>query len=240
MGIRALFGVSAMVYGIASLLSPHEGMWLRFAPLGTPVATVLVWLLAILQVAGGIGLAFRPAAKVSALVLGAIYGLFALLCIPPVFMSLKNYLEFIDFGEQLAIAIGAFAVYAALDTNGKRAVRRANVLRIGLGICAVTFALAQIVYLQYTASLVPAWIPPNGVFWTNLTTAAFGLAAIALLIDVKARLASRLMGLMLVLFGVLVWVPRMAVHPAAPGLWTEFSSNYLIAAAALAVAEIVK
>ena len=44
------------------------------------------------------------------------------------------------------------------------------------------------------------------MFWAILTTVAFGLAAIAILINWQARLAMRLMALTLGLFGVLVWV----------------------------------
>jgi hypothetical protein len=139
--------------------------------------------------------------------------------------------------EQLAVVCGALAVYAA----GERDAARANVLgraaRSGLGVCAVSFAWAQVVYLQYTASLVPAWIPPNQVFWTNLTTLAFALAAVAMLIDRQARLAMRLLAAMTALFGVLVWLPLIAAHPAMLSNWSEISENYLIAAAAWLVSE---
>jgi len=43
--------------------------------------------------------------------------------------------------------------------------------------------------------------------WAILTTIAFALAAVATLINRQARLAIRLMALMLALFGVLVWIP---------------------------------
>ena len=52
-------------------------------------------------------------------------------------------------------------------------------------------------YRHDTAALVPKWIPPNQMFWTILTTIAFALAAIAILINRQARLATRLMTLML-------------------------------------------
>jgi hypothetical protein len=61
--------------------------------------------------------------------------------------------------------------------------------------------------------LVPKWIPPNQTFWAILTTIAFALAAIAILINCQARLAMRLMTLMLALFGVVVWIPRLIARP---------------------------
>jgi hypothetical protein len=78
------------------------------------------------------------------------------------------------------------------------------VARLGLGVCAISFTLAQIFYLRFTADLVPRWIPPNQMFWVILTTIAFALAALAILINRQARFAIRLMALMLLLFVVLV------------------------------------
>jgi len=67
---------------------------------------------------------------------------------------------------------------------------------------------------------------------------AFALAALAILINRQARLAIRLMTLMLVLFGVLVWVPRLIAHPEAHLNWSEFGLTFLIAGAAWVVADL--
>jgi hypothetical protein len=111
------------------------------------------------------------------------------------------------------------------------------VARLGLGISAISFALMQALLLRDTASLVPKWIPPSQMFWAVLTTIAFALAAIAILINRQARLATCLMTLMLGLFGVLVWIPRLFAHPESHGTWSEFALTVLIAGAAFMVAE---
>jgi len=67
------------------------------------------------------------------------------------------------------------------------------------------------------------------MFWALLTTIAFALAAIALLINRQARLAIRLMTMMLVLFGVMVWIPRLIAHSEAHLNWSEFALTFLIA-----------
>ena len=89
-----------------------------------------------------------------------------------------------------------------------------------------------------TANLVPTWIPPNQTFWAIVTTIAFAPAAIAILINRQGRLAIRLMTLTLALFGVLVWIPRLIVHPEAHSNWFEFSLNFLITGAAWMVADL--
>ena len=111
--------------------------------------------------------------------------------------------------------------------------------RLGLGVCAISFTLSQILYLRVTADLVPTWIPPNQLFWAILTTIAFALAAIATLINRQERLAIRLMTLMLALFGVLVWIPRLMAHPETHLNWSEFALTFLITGAAWMVADTI-
>jgi hypothetical protein len=103
----------------------------------------------------------------------------------------------------------------------------------------VSFTLAQAIYLRETAGLVPAWIPPNQMFWAILTTVFFALAAIAILINVKTRLATRLLTIMVVLFGVLVWIPILIARPDAHLAWSEFALTVLIAGAAWTVGDAI-
>jgi hypothetical protein len=53
------------------------------------------------------------------------------------------------------------------------------------------------------------------VLFLTLHDDRFALAAIAILINRRARLATRLLTLMLALLGVLVWIPRLIAHPNA-------------------------
>lgn len=107
------------------------------------------------------------------------------------------------------------------------------------GICATSFALYQAFYLDYTATLVPKWFPPGQMFWTVATTVAFGLAAAALLINRQALLATRLLTLMLVLFGLFVWVSALLADPHSHSNWGEFTENYAIAGAAWILADLL-
>src|SRR5260370_21006129 len=104
------------------------------------------------------------------------------------------------------------------------------------GICVVSFTLEQLFYLSATASLVPKWIPPGQMFWAMATTAAFALAAIALLTGFMARLASRLTTAMIVGFGLLVWLPALFANPHSFLNWAEGSVPLAIPASAWLVA----
>ncbi len=226
---RILFGVSAILFGIITWMWRDADTWQNaILRLGAIVA-----ILAVAQIAGGIALPFARTARAAAIVLGVVYALFSIACIPGIIAKPNVYVEYGGFFEWFSLVCGALAVYAATEANATIG----RFARIGIGLCAVSFTLAQIVYFRFTASLVPTWIPPNQTFWTILTTIAFGLAAIAILLNVRARLALRLMTLMLALFGLLVWVPQLIAHPSAHGDWSEFALNFLITGAAWTVAE---
>jgi uncharacterized membrane protein YphA (DoxX/SURF4 family) len=233
---RIILGGAAILFGVVSLMWHGSDMWQRLRPIGMPFAAIVAWCLAIAQVTGGVAIMYARTARWASILLGAVYLLFALACIPGMIAAPANYGSYVDFFEQLSIVSGALGMYAIADTHELRSAMLGRLARIGLGVCAVSFAWAQVVYFQYTASLVPTWIPPNQVFWTVLTTIAFALAAIAILVNCQARLAIRLMALMMALFGVLVWVPHIVAQPAALSNWSEFGSNYLMTGAAWTVA----
>jgi hypothetical protein len=235
---RFLFGASAVLYGIIMLMWHDADTWQGLPFLTLPLGAILGACIAIAQIAGGVGITYARTARVGSIVLGIVYVLFCLGCVPGMIAKPTVYGEYVGFFEWLALVFGALAVYAAVEMGASPPAALERAARIGLGICTVSFMLAQIAYLRYTASLVPMWIPPSQMFWTILTTVAFGVAAIAILINVRAQLAMRLMTLMLALFGILVWVPRLLAHPEAHGNWSEFAVNFLITGAVWAVAEV--
>src|SRR6202041_2756947 len=79
--------------------------------------------------------------------------------------------------------------------------------RLLFGVCLVVFALAHLFYLKPTADAVPAWLPPNQVFWAYFTAAGHFLAGAAILSGIAAQLAARLLTGMFIVFGVLVHAP---------------------------------
>jgi uncharacterized membrane protein YphA (DoxX/SURF4 family) len=234
---RFVFGASAVLSGVIALMWHDADTWQSLAkfwslPFGLAVGGCLM----VAQIGGGIALASPRTARFASLLLGAVYVLFSLICVPGIVAAPKVYVQYGAFFEQFSLVSGAIAVYAATEPDAARAALAGSLARIGMGLCAVSFTLAQIFYLRFTATLVPAWIPPSQTFWAIATTVAFALAAVAMLVNRRARLATGLMTLMLALFGLLVWVPRLIAQPAAHGNWSEFALNFLITGAAWTVA----
>jgi hypothetical protein len=234
-----VFGASAALFGVIALLWHDPDTWQSLSKIWSlPFGSIIGECLMVAQIAGGIGLAYPRTARLASIVLVAVYVLFSLACIPGILAKPAVYAYYGSFFEQFCLLCGAFAAYAATETNAAQAEALSRVARLGLGLCAVSFTLSQIFYLHLTAELVPTWIPPNQLFWAILTTIAFALAALAILTNRQAGLAIRLMTLMLALFGGLVWVPRLIAHPQDHLNWSEFALTFLITGAAWLVGDL--
>ena len=220
---RLLFAASALLFGIITLLWRDADTWQNDT---LRLGAVIGACISVAQIVGGVALAFARTARFAAIVLGIVYAIFTLACIPAIVAKPGVYVEYGNFFQWFSLVCGAIAAYAIAEPNAGTAITLGRIARLGLGICTVSFMLAQIVYLHFTATLVPTWIPPNQVFWTDLTTVAFGLAAVAILLNIRARLALRLTALMLTLFGLLVWVPHLFGHPELHGNWLLIRAQF--------------
>jgi hypothetical protein len=236
---RIVFGASAVLFGVIALMWHDSETWQTLRQIWSlPFGAIIGGCLMTAQIVGGIGIQYPPTLRLASVVLGVVYLLFSLACIPGIIAAPAVYAQYGSFFEQFSLLCGAIALYAATEANAARAVVFGRLARLGLGVCAISFALSQMFYLRVTADLVPKWIPPNQMFWAILTTIAFALAAIAILINRQARLAIRLMTLMLALFGVVVWIPRLIARPEAHLNWSEFGLTFLITGATWMVADL--
>jgi hypothetical protein len=237
---RIFFGASAVLFGVIALVWHDAATWQNLQHIWSlPFGTIIGGCLMAAQIAGGIGIQYPRTGRWASVVLCVVYLCFSLAWAPDIVAASNIYERYGgSFFLFFSLLCGALALYAATEANRARAAVFGRLARLGLGICAISFTLGQILLPRETAHLVPSWIPPNQMFWAILTTVAFGLAAIAILINRQARLAMRLMTLMLALFGVMVWVPRVIAHPKAHFNWSECVLTFLITGAAWVVADL--
>ena len=237
---RIVFGASAVLFGVIALMWHDADTWQTLRQIWSlPFGAIIGACLMTAQIAGGIGMQHPRTVRLASVVLGVVYLLFSMACIPDIIAASSTFERYGgSFFQQFSLLCGAIALYAATEANPATAIGFSRLARLGLGVCAISFALSQVLYFRLTADMVPKWIAPSQKFWAILTTVAFALAALALLLNRQARLAARLMTLMLALFGVLVWIPRLIAHPQAHGNWSEFGLTFLITGAAWMVADL--
>jgi hypothetical protein len=227
---RHVFGVAALIFGIITLIWHDYSDW--------PQVRYLVYAAAAAQIFGGTAIQFRRTAKMGAAVLGAAYLFSALLCLPEIVTAPKVYNSWGNFFEQFSLVAGAAIAYGSSSSVWSRETLD-RIGRILLGICTVSFALEQAFYLDATANFVPKWFPPSPMFWAVTTTVLFALAAVALLTNRMALLATRLLTLMLVLFGLIVWVPLVLADPHSHTNWNEITETFAIAGATWILADLL-
>jgi hypothetical protein len=227
---RRVFGLAALAFGVITLAwhDYHDAHQLRYLVFVASAALIL----------GGAAMQFGRTAKAGAAVLVAAYLVFALLCVPGIIAAPRIYNSWGNFFEQFSLLTGAAIAFARWSWawSPETLKRSGGVL---LGLCAASFTLEQAFYLQATAGLVPKWVPPNQMFWAVATTVFFGIAAAALLTNQMALLATRLLTVMIVGFGLLVWVPLVLAGPRRHANWSEGAETFAIAGATWILADLL-
>jgi hypothetical protein len=235
---RYVFGAAVVASGLVMLVWRDYHLTQVGYLLNATDGPAFVYAAAAAQVFGGIAILFRRAARIGAVVPGAVYLVFALVCVPRIIAAPQIYDRWGNFFEPFSLATGAAIVYARFSSNwAPEAVRRIG--RILFGVCTASFTLEQAFYLRATAELVPTWLPLGQMFWAIATTVAFGLAAVALLTNCKALLATRLLTLMVVLLALLVWIPLVVSDPHSHVNWSELAESVAIAGAAWILADVL-
>jgi uncharacterized membrane protein YphA (DoxX/SURF4 family) len=236
---RHVYGFAAIIFGTLTFVWRDINAWRQIIPFGeVPYPEIFLYIAAAIELFGGVAIQWAPTRRIGAFSLGSIYFIFALLSVPHIVASPLTYDGWGSFFEQFSLVSGALVVFGATNPNNHRgAPTLARIGYVSFGICVVSFALEQLAYLSVTASLVPKWIPPGQMFWAGTTTIAFALAAIAILFGRAALLASQLLTVMLIGFGLLVWLPIVISHPHKLFNWTESAETLAIAGAAWIVTD---
>ena len=227
---RHLFGVASLAFGLITLVWHDYNGWHqpRYLVYATAVALIL----------GGAAIQFPRTAKTGAAVLTVVYLVFALQCLPGIVAAPRIFNSWGNFFEQFSLVAGAAIVYARLS-SARSPETQTRIGRILVGVCTASFTLEQAFYLHPTATLVPKWLPPNPMFWAVATTVFFGLAAVALLTNRMALLAARLLTIMLLIFGLVVWVPLLLSDPHSHTNWSETAETFAIAGTAWILADLL-
>jgi uncharacterized membrane protein YphA (DoxX/SURF4 family) len=232
-----VYGAGAVALGVIGLVwGDFATNWQRVQG-NVPYRSALACITAVYELAAGGAIFWRRTAQGGALMLAALYSIFALLWVPQILGSPRVYDVWGNFFEESALVIGGVVLYAWLaPPDSVWAKRRAQMSRL-FGICAISFALEHLFYISGTASFVPRWIPPGQLFWAIATAIFFLLAAIAILLGFMAGLACRLLTAMIVGFEVLVWAPRLFTFPHEHFSWAGNGICLALAGAAWVVAD---
>lgn len=248
---RFAFALAMIGLGVITLASDDFALPWQPIPAWLPWYSGVAYASGFLLLAGGIGLLFQRAAAVCALGL-AVYLLVgwvlpqALKLAP----SISSIGAWLGFCETLAVLSGALMLWAKLSEQTLFAgsmqplsIRRNIVVaRILFGACCVVFGLSHFAYADFTAGMIPAWMPER--LWLAYITGAGHIAAgLAIVFTLLPRLGAALEALMMSAFVCLVHIPSIGASPPlawAPTdriQWTALFWALALASAAWVMAE---
>jgi uncharacterized membrane protein YphA (DoxX/SURF4 family) len=243
-------GLFAIALASVAILSLSYG---DFVPRGQAFPTWIAWRetwiygSALIILAASAGLCFSRTALPSALTFCAYETVWTLICALPVLSTPLSIGAWYGVCEAVTPLIGAWILYAMLrwpsrelpmPTGSKRAVRVAQAV---FGLTCVFYGWSHFAYADYTAGMVPTWLPGRLAF-AYLTGLGHIAAGIGIAVGILPRLAATLEAIMMSLFGLLVWVPSFFAQPrpdwATPpqNQWSELVVNVVLAACAWMVA----
>ena len=156
---------------------------------------------------------------------------FAALHLPRAFASWQHIGAWNAPAEITYLAMGGVALFATGASTLRGTLSR--IARILAGASALVFGLAHFNYIDFTASFVPAWIPPSQVFWAWATGAGHLAAGLALFSGYQARLAATLHAAMMGSFAVLVHLPRVIANPEKHEEWIMLAVSSGLAGSAV-------
>jgi len=246
---RSLVAVACAALGILSLAHGE------FAPLGQVIAAGNVargvWLYGsacLLLLASA--LCFLPTVLPSVLIIGAYEVAWAILSTHQIRASPLSIGAWYGFCEAMSSLVAPTMLYVAYQLqasndsrprpSAERARTAARILaaaRIVFGLTCVFYGVSHFVYADYTASMVPRWLP-GSLALAYFTGMAHVAAGICLIVKLVPRLAAALEALMMSAFGLLVWVPSFFMQPrpkwaTPPGnQWSELVVTLLLATSA--------
>ncbi|WP_262408495.1 DoxX family membrane protein [Sphingomonas sp. JC676] len=206
---------AAGAIGLAVITFLYRDFALQWQPVpaGIPRRETLVLVSAALLGLGGL-LALLPRAGFLRLLLPLQYLVWALALHVPVVVAKPAVGALLGFAETFALATGGMALFL-----GRRPGNMRTVLRILFGLCPIVFGISHLAYADFTASMVPAWLP-HRLYWAYFTGGAHIAAGLAIVSGVAAPLAATLLAVMCGGFVVLLHAPRVVAAPSSRLEWT--------------------
>jgi len=230
----ALYAFGAIALGIIGFVFHDFARQWQSVPDGIPMRMTFVYLSALLLLVGGAALLVRRTERLGALLLAGFYGLWVVAFhLPNAVASWKHIGVWNGPAEITYLAMGGVALFA----TGAGTLRNtlSLVARILAGSSALVFGLAHFNYIEFTATFVPAWIPPNGEFWAWATGGGHFAAGLALVSGYQARLAALMHAAMMGSFVLLVHIPRVIANPEKHEEWIMLAVSSGLAGSALLI-----
>ncbi len=237
-----LFNIGRIFYGIAmagigfQIIYYHDFPYWLLPPKHSwiPGLVMIASIFGILFVLTGACIVFEKKTRAASLLTGTVLLLiFCFYFIPYEFMASSRYMHLLQWEnaeKELAFCSGAFIIAGCYsETNEIPFYRFLGKLilfwPILFSIPIISFGILHFLYAKDVADYVPSWVP-NHMLWTYLAGTALIVSGLAIILKIKSRLAAFLLGIMILIWFIVLHVPRVIASPAAY-LGSEITSAFI-------------
>ena len=232
-----VYGGGAIFLGLLGLVSADFATtWQNVGP-KIPLRVPLAYLAAVIELAAGIALFLPRAARLGALTLTIVYSVFTLIWVPKALVNLGDYDPIGNVFEEFSLVAAGLVLCAAFSPAESSIARRRPFFVLLFGICPISFGIAHIIDMPGLLGWIPGWLPPTKMFWAYATTMGFFGAAVAILTGIMAPLAARLLTAEIVIFELLVWIPKLSAGSSNHFNWAGNAICIALAGASWVVSD---
>jgi uncharacterized membrane protein YphA (DoxX/SURF4 family) len=211
------YGLGAIALGIIGLVFGDFALQWQPVPKDLPGHHALALASAVIMLALGLGVLWSRTARPASAALALVYLGWAALHGPEAAATPASVGSWLGMAETLSLSAGGLALFAMSTAPSSDRLRLAA--RLVYGLCPLVFGLSHFAYAEFTAKMVPGWIP-YPLFWAYATGAGHLAAGLAILFGLAPRLAATLLTAMMGCFVVMLHIPRVMAAPDSHLEWT--------------------
>jgi uncharacterized membrane protein len=223
---RFLLAVPMILFGIEHFV--YAGFVATLVPAWIPFHLFWTYLVGVALIAAGLAIVTGKQAYLAGVLLGTMIFLFLLLCHIPIIAHVSSDGKSQMMGDLAGRLINMFKdmglCAAAFIFAGTQSTRRSGTnlfFTLGCFLFAVSilgFGSLHLLYPAFGPGIQPMFpsisFPiPGHLFWVYLSAAVFLASGIGILIRKEPRLAGTVLGITILVFALLTWVPRFGAHP---------------------------
>jgi len=239
------FGLFAL--GTLSLIHRDFALVWQPVPPGVPAREVLAIISGLILVGGGIGLCFTRSQRMASLVLAVfVTSWLLLLQLPRVIGAPADVGVWLGFCENAILVSGGWILFSTQRNTTAGAKPGFSIGANGVRFFQILYAIAlpvigcsHFAYAEFTASMVPGWLPFHLGF-AYLTGTGHMAAGLGILLGVVPHLAASLEAAMLSSFVLLLHAPGVAHEPTSRMQWTMLAVATAYSGAAWIIANSIR
>jgi uncharacterized membrane protein len=227
---RTALGLGAAGLGVISLLYGDFAITWQPVPEWVPARMALAYASGALLTAAGAALIVNRFARIAAAFIAAFLTFWGAVLQAPRLLAVEEA-AWLAPAEILAVAAGAWTLFWLGASESAFRTRALHAGTAFFGLMTPIFGVAHFLYIPFTASMIPAWIPWR-VFWAWVTGSGHIAAGVSIVTGVFARIGSTLLAAMFTGFVLLVHVPRVVADLGNRLEWHLLSTALLLTGAA--------